>query len=266
MSIYNVNGEKLSVSENKYLDTAVVYQMYADETSTGDMQGGCADGQFIYYAVISSKKIYKYEILTGTLTSSSAISVLDHANSMTYNPDTGKLYVCTMDDAGSIVVVDADTLAYESTIVLTDGTNPVLTSGIAYDRTNHRYVCSYGANYYLFDANFGYLSTFAPERPSGYTFQGLETDGNVIFRPMWMRSNNTNVVAVYDFSGNAIATINVPVSLELEEVMYDWNGNYYLGINRPSTTGWGLWYSGLTEYLNTSAVIQFSQIVSNGNS
>lgn len=259
MAIYDVEGRQ--ISDNGYLDTAVVYPMYEDETSTGNMQGGCTDGQYIYYVVYERKIVYKYEILTGTLTSSAVINTLGHANSMAYNHDTRKLYICTMDDAGSIAVVDAGTLAYESTIVLTDGTDPVLTSGIAYDRQNDRYVCSYGADYYLFDATFTYLSTFTAEYPSGYTFQGLETDGTVIFRPMWLRSANVNVIGIYDFSGNSIATITVPVSLELEDVMYDWNGNFYLGINRPNTIGWGLYYAGLMTYLETSAVMQISQIV-----
>ena len=259
MSLYNYNGE---IIDNPYRSDAVIFQMYSDTAGAkADMQGCCTDGKYIYFAVPDRNTIYKYEILTGTVTSATYTSgALGHANSMTYNPTTEKIYVCTMDSSGTIAVVNSSTLAVESTFVLKDSNNTAITtSGIAYDRKNNRYIASSGNNYYFFDSSFAYVSTMAVVHPS-YTFQGLETDGEFILRPMWDSTNNKNFIGVYDFDGNQIKLTEVPSALEIEDVAFDWDGNYYIGINVPSAVGWKLYYAGIREYINTNAVLTLCQI------
>jgi hypothetical protein len=77
---------------------------------------------------------------------------------------------------------------------------------------------------------------------------------------MWDSSNSKNFIGIYDFDGNQIELTEVPSTLEIEDVMFDWDGNYYIGINVPSAVGWKLYYAGIREYINTNAVLTLCQI------
>lgn len=226
--------------------------LIASDTSAGTVQGACTDGTYIYYVSTGTNKIKKYNLATGELTEVSYTSGLyGHANDLTYNPNTNRIYLTVMDDGAHIAIINPSTLAQESSFVLYgEGGVPIPNHGIAYDRLNNRYIVAnatviegtYGQRYSLFDANFNFVRTIVMPQPETYTIQGIETDGVCIYRALW-NSGHANYIAVYDYEGNYLGTVTIQNTSELEAVMYDWNGNWYLNIN--TSAGGDLYMVGL---------------------
>ena len=261
MAVYDISGNVISdasgsvidIFKSELRDTAWLHQIASD--SDGVCQGACTDGTYIYYASINANKLKKYNLQTGEITAVSYTSGLyDHANDMTYNPNTGKIYIATMDNDAHIAIVNPSTLEEESRFSLlgADG-NPLPNHGIAYDRINNRYVVAnatiiegtYGQRYTVYDDNFNYVKTIVMPAPETHTIQGIETDGVRIYRALWNSAGHIDYVSVYDFDGNYIKTITVPATVELETLMHDWNGNWYMNFYTGSGGGCRLCMCGL---------------------
>jgi hypothetical protein len=81
----------------------------------------------------------------------------------------------------------------------------------------------------LLDSNFQLLKEFTVDHTHSYTYAGIETDGEYIFRLLWDGASNPNAnyLVQYDYDGNLIKQSTVDSTLECESLAYDWNGNWY---------------------------------------
>lgn len=236
--VFDVSGTRIGFDNRQWLDTAVI-NVLPSISVTGVKQGGCTDGTYIYQCSGDSSnytymKVIKYKISDGTYTvvQYNGTPNFGHANDMTYNPNTGYLYVCTMLSDGSIIVLDADDLSYVDTIYLTgQNATAVTVWQFCYDRIANKYYSTSQGNMLVYDSNWNYESTvILPTMPSG-TQQGCETDGEYYYRVLY----NPNKIVVCTLGGVYETTITNPVSGEPETLMYDWDGNYYFsGYNTPS--------------------------------
>lgn len=255
MALYDISGNLLNDTSLFMLrDSAYLNQLLSE--SGGTMQGACTDGEYIYYVYYNTNIIKKYNIKTGEVTSASYTSGLyGHANDMTYNPNTGRIYLTVMDSEAHIAVINPSTLEQIEQFVLYGENGAVQPChGIAYDRIHDRYVVAnattitgtYGQRYTLYDSSFHYVRTIVMPAPETWTIQGIETDGFYIYRALWDDTNDTNYVKVYDYDGNYVKTISVHDSAELETIMQDWNGNWYCNFNTSS--GGALYICGINKY------------------
>lgn len=249
MSIYDINGNVLykpNAVSDLYTDNPSFYRFATD---SGTMQGGCTDGTYIYYIVTSSNKLVKLNIATGEKTTVTYTSGLyGHGNDMTYNPVTNKIYIVTM-DSGIIRIVNPSTLEDEGYITPLDGNgNTVYSSGLAYDRKNNRYIVTTNKYYYIFDASWNYIKSFEYELASRWTYQGVETDGVYVFRPVWVSGTYECNVVVLDMEGEYQTQIVLPTleSKEIETLVNDWSGAWYAIYNGSPA----VYLMGLTKYAN----------------
>lgn len=230
MSIYDVTGNELIMPETFAQNYSESPDFIQFATDSGTMQGGCTDGTYIYYIITSANKLVKMDIATGTKTTVTYTAGLyGHGNDMTYNPVTNKILIVTM-ESGVIRQVNPSTLADEGEIVPLDaGGNIVPSSGLAYDRKNNRYIVSSGDNYTIFDSSWAFIRAFTLAAGSRWTYQGLETDGEYIFRPIWVSGTYECNILVLDMDGNLQTYITLPTlaSKEIETLANDWDGVWY---------------------------------------
>lgn len=239
--VYDINGTAIPFEhEIQWLDTAVITALPTISV-TGVKQGGCTDGTYLYQCSGDSSNysymtVIKYKISDGTYTSVTFNGTpnFGHANDMTYNPITGYLYICTMLDDGSIIVLDADDLSYVETIHITNyGGNPYRVWQFCYDRNLNVYYSSVSAtSICVYDSNWNCIEQKTIADIPTATMQGSETDGTYYYRILY----NPNIINVVDLTtGELVKNITNPVSNEPEAIMYDWNGNYYFsGYKTPS--------------------------------
>ena len=252
MSVYDVYGHDIGGGgsvNSLFLDKAYLFKL----KNLND-QGMCTDGTYIYSC--DGTTVRKSNILTKANTSVSQTSgFFGHANGMTYNPNTGYLYIVTSDSTKSVIVVDASDLSYVETIILykADGTAAAPTQ-IAYDRKNDQYIAAAGSDYRFYDSSFTCVKSF--DANHGGTNQDLETDGQYIYK---CRSSvkSRGIIQVIDFGGNTIKQIDVTGD-EIESVAYDWNGNWYVNTKNSQ----GLYYINFLIDYPMSAVAQLSRIAS----
>lgn len=249
-SAYSKDGTRLSVAYaadgtpitfDDFLDTAVVTALTPMSLS-GIKQGACTDGTYIYQISFTNNQyktgtLVKYGISDGIYTTKTFDETIpfNHGNDMAYNPNTGHIYVAAMSSDGAVIELDTD-LNYVGThyLVGPNGTTYQVW-GLCYDRKTNRFLSEYGTGLAVYDQSFNYLSWFEiPPHPSA-TGQGMETDGDYIYRVTY----NPNLIDVATMEGAYVATIDNPMSGEPETLMYDWaTGKYYVNKNESS----GLFY------------------------
>lgn len=110
----------------------------------------------------------------------------EHGNCMTYNPNTGLIYVAlytntTGDNAGCVYEMDPNTLEYVGKIQIGDGSYNIL--GLGYKEDTNQYImqtdAAGGFSMKLLDANFQIIDDYGPVDPNpGNNFQGLVADGD----------------------------------------------------------------------------------------
>lgn len=238
--VFDVNGNRIPlVTEPQWYDTAVITKL-PTVSVTGVKQGGCTDGEHIYQssgdaANHTYMNIIKYKISDGTYTTAhfDGTPNFGHANDFTYNPNTGYIYICTMESDGSIVVLDASDLSYVETIYITDYSgNPWSVWQIAYDRVNDLYYSPTSTtNLCVFDSNWQCIEERTIADIPSATQQGCETDGTYYYRILY----NPNLINVVKLTGELVKNITNPVTKEPEAIMYGWDGNYYFsGYTTPS--------------------------------
>lgn len=246
MRVYDVNGNPLSSAydvEGRAL--SAVYDVegnllnrivLSDETTITDFytstlvqpQGGCIDDNGNVYACFYSAGImFKHNLNTGAeMQKTFTPEAYGHANGMTYNPNTGYLYLASMNDTGEVFVLNTTDLSLVDTLYAKDSGGAVFNCwNIAYDRTRERFVTMSGGTIYFFDDNFDLISTGAYDPNDWpYTRQDIETDGVYIYA----LSFNPNAIFVFDMSGRLVKQIaNTAFSGEPESMCYDWINNIY---------------------------------------
>ena len=231
---YNVLGDRIPF-DHSFLDNAIVTSL-PSISFAGVKQGGCTDGTYIYQMVFDSTaletgKILKYRISDGSYTTKS-FNVSDipfgHGNDMAYNPNNGRLYVCTMDADGSVIVLDSSDMSYINTVYLKNGSNnPFNVRQFCFNRENNCFYASADAvNLFVYNQQFEYQTTVVlPPHPDA-THQSMETDGEYFYRLTY----NPNYIDVATIEGDFVKTINLSISGEPESIMYNWlNGEFYVG-------------------------------------
>lgn len=241
-SVYEIDGTEIPFSptpQREWKSTAVISALPSVSVS-GTKQGGCTDGTYIYQCSGDSSgysymKVIKYRISDGTYTTVQYDGTpnFGHANDMTYNPNTGYLYVATMLSDGSVIVLDADDLSYVNTIYLTNGSgNAYQVWQFCYDRIHNKYYSSHGnAAILVYDSNWNYERSVTLPTFTSATQQGCETDGTYYYKVTY----NPNRICICTLGGEYVTEIINPVSGEPETLMYDWDGNYYFSKNASSS-------------------------------
>ncbi len=265
------------IGSNDFLDMLYLDFFYSYIPHTDDafhqQQGACTDGTHIWAGWSSPYELLQVGFITlqdSSVPFKEKEWKLGHVNDLTYNPDSNRIYVCAYQEeeyrySGDIAVLDPETLQPETVIHLRRNGEMCPVHGIAYDRIHRQYITatrdSGGRDYAIFDENFEYLHTIRTERNEGYVLQGIETDGCYLYRALCDTAGN-NHIAVYDFDGQFIRLITVPVSgaeLELEDIFYDWHGNWFLNFSdhKNSSGGCTIAYAGLQQNADYKQVSQF---------
>lgn len=231
-SAYDVDGNQIhgGTPVIEWLDTAVVTSLPSISVN-GVKQGACTDGTYIYQIVFNSLSLdggffLKYKISDGTYTTTAFTGTqFGHANDMTYNPNNGHIYVATMESDGSVHELDSGFNIVETHYAIGKSGNAYAVWQFAFDRKTNHFISANGGGMAVYDADFNYLGWFdMPTHPDA-TAQGMETDGDFIFRLTY----NPNYVDVATIAGEYVKTIALPVTGEPEGIMYNWtNGEYYI--------------------------------------
>lgn len=258
MSVYAINGTKIADLAGEKRDTAYMKLISGVQGN----EGACTDGTYVYSASANNSKVYKFNILTRETTSAIVSANLDHANDMTYNPNTGKLYIATMDLEANIAVINPETLEFEEMIVLYDADGETIHRcyAIAYDRVNDQYItgdsATNGKNYSFFNSSFEYIKTITIDRNESYVIQGIETDGKYIYRILSGNVTQPGWIYIHNMDMTYVGKIELPQVGEPEALAFDWNGNWYSSYN----TGY-LYYTGIDRIMSFETAEQFDKIV-----
>lgn len=241
MVVYNKRGDVVwRYDDVHFLDTAIITALPSVST-TGTKQGCCTDGEYIYQTAGDSTnhtymQIIKYKISDGTYTVArfDGTPNFGHANAMTYNPNTGHIYVGTMLSDGSVIVLNPSDLSYVETRYLVNSSGQTYgVSALAYDRTRNCYYTKSSATAFnVYDADFNFLHTIPAAETLSATAQDCETDGRYIYRVTY----NPNYFDVIDIdTGERAKIITNPMMGEPEALAYDWDGNFYAARNTTGT-------------------------------
>ena len=255
-------------SSDDYRDELYTYEIYRENAGNGEthMQGACTDGTYIWVGWSNPCMLIKMCILTREITRIQYAPddwPYGHFNDITYYPAANELFVVARTDektnGGKIVVLDAESLKPKSSFTLRQDGKELAVSGIAYDRLNDFFIFvnrnSGGTGkvvFSFFDSSFHFIRSVVTERREAFSHpQGIETDGKYIYRSLWNYFDR-NAISVYDFSGNFVKLIDVPISgngAELQDIMYDWNGSWYINTAdyHDEIAGSTFYYAGLQE-------------------
>ena len=234
--VYAADGTPIPIEI--FLPTAVLTAL-PTVTVSGNKQGACTDGTYIYQICINTRIGVKYQISDGTFQTFSidASLPINHGNDMAYNPNNQHLYVAAMSADGAVLEFD-NGWNYVTTHYLTNSNgDPVYVWGLCFDQnTNCFYSTSQSGGgiddlMLIYDESFTYIDSILMSNIPTATAQGCETDGEYIYH-IWY---NPNLIHICTMDGTYVTTITNPMSGEPETLMYDWiNDKFY--INRNNST------------------------------
>lgn len=184
-----------------------------------NMQGGCFDGSYAYYAMNSGgdsaqsvTKIFKVDTKTWQVVKVSDEMYISHSNDMAYDPYNNRLIVSWCDiEPDKVGIVDPDTLTLTETKTI-----PQRHFSIAYSADKHMYVAGVSRTYdlALLDDDFC-VQTVLPG-VEGYVKQGLECDDSLIYFLHSAKTDNT--IFVFNWDGSLVTRITVPYGAEGENL------------------------------------------------
>ena len=189
-------------------------------------QGAATDGKYAYFALRQSGDgnavICKYELATGERVAVSDPIYCGHANDMTYDSAKGLLYIAHGQSEGTILtLVDAGTLQVTKQ---TQGI-PKGSGAITYSVSRDIIAISQGGTtLHFLNPDFSLIRSLSRIKP-GYTAQGMGSDEDFIYFPM--SGSADNILDVYDWEGEHVGVITLPIKLESES-MFWYGGNYYV--------------------------------------
>ena len=218
--------------------------------SSTTVQGACVDGDYAYFAFMNGGvcNIAKYDAHSWEYLGKEQIINMGHSNDMTYNSDKDYLVVANNAPYYDVItLVDPDTLAPIKDVEIDEDIY-----SIAYNAKRKCYVVGLSGTYdfALLDSDFKVKKKFDGVN-TGYTRQGGDCDDNYIY---FVQSGGSNLLVVYDYSGDHIADIPMDDSDEVENIFHIGNtfytslyyyGNtlYRIGFNGSSSITYNVSYS-----------------------
>lgn len=231
MSLFSANGSPVysGINADFYFGQSIGLKDLHATTVAGQAQGFCIDDDGNTYTVLyHTGKILKYNLYTGVETVYSfTADAYGHANDATFNPNTGKVYVASMNATGEVYELDpANSMALNRTLYTYDEDgNAVKVWAIAYDRRRSRYI-TFDTTPALreYDNSFNLLTTKTLTSESllsiwPTTRQGMETDGNFLY----LISYDTSQINITDMGLNLVKVLPLSITTEPESMTYDWN-------------------------------------------
>ena len=188
----------------------------ADMNDYATVQGACTDGRYAYFAVQQgSTTILKYDTETWELVDSKEnMSVLGHANDMTYNPKRNWILVANNGpNYNMLYALDPDTLDVVATVTL-----KLDVYSVAYNPEKDIYVVGItgGYDFAILNSKFKQIKRYkGKETP--YTRQGGDCDENYIY---FSQSGGNNAVVVYDYAGKYVGILSMGHSHEVENIFH----------------------------------------------
>lgn len=219
------------------------------------VQGACTDGKYAYLALMNGgATILKYDIKSWEFVEKKKISNVGHANDMTYNPDKGYIVIANNAPYYDILtLLDPDKLEVIKDVQIKEDIY-----SIAYNPSRKQYVVgiSGGYNFAYLDEDFNIIKDEDKVRKleeekqtekykkltdkekeakekatnkvyegvkTGYTRQGCDCDDNYIY---FVQSGGNNIIVVYDYSGNHVATVPMASTDEIENIFHIGNTYY----------------------------------------
>lgn len=196
-------------------------------------QGAVGDEAFFYVinknGLDNQSVIFRYEIESLKWKGMSGIFNAGHSNDMAYNGDKDIIVVAHGQSQGRVLtLVRASDLS-----VLSDVTIEVGASSVSYNARKKQYAFSQGGTTLHFtDDNFKLIRSFSRDQVSGYTVQGMGSDDSYIYFPM--SGSRNNLIVVYDWDGNYVTKLELPLSIESETLFYT-AGEYYVNFNHSGS-------------------------------
>ncbi len=170
----------LSQPDRNLLKVDINFNNYPNDPTFVYLQGGCynnlTDTFILAFVDTSSVNGVLVELDSSFNVIRRSVSLpLGHANDLTFNPNTNKIYVATGNTgayAGKVVEIDAGTLTFSSAITL-DSTPFVWF--ISYDELNDRYFADGSGSLCIYDSDFNLIKMI----PRVYDFIGT---GELIYQ------------------------------------------------------------------------------------
>ena len=192
-------------------------------------QGACSDGTYAYFILKGSADgeaiITKHDLKKGYVVKRSEPIYVFHGNDMTYDSARNLLYIVHGSSEGKILTtVDPETLE-----VVSQSVNIKKGAGaITYSPERDIFAISQGGKSLHFLNSDLKVTKSLSREVLEYTAQGMGSDEDFIYFPMSPKGDNKdNILVVYDWSGNYVATIHLDTDRESES-MFVVDGEYYV--------------------------------------
>ena len=216
------------------------------------VQGGCSDGKYMYQFMISRDSehcvIVKYDLAEQEFVGCSADMPLGHANDGAYNPNNNTIAITHCLDAATnleksnrIYIVDAESLTLVKTYELPK--NELF--AITYNPKTRQYITTSETEMNYWDEEFNLIDTKAIFMTPGWPSQGIDCDGEFVYRLEFLIIKNDqgvtvdmkNNIHINDVkTGEELALIPLNVALESEN-MFMYNGEFYVSCNNRAWSG-----------------------------
>lgn len=210
------------------IKTELIGQVPAD----GDLktaQGACSDGKYVYFVMRNGDdnqaRIFKYNLDPFVFVGKSEIFNGGHCNDLAYCDPEKTVMVVHGSSQGKILTrVKAETLD-----VLGNMDIPVGSGALTYNKNRDRYCISQGGKtFYVATRSFTVELNKTRTDNTGYTAQGMGSDDSYVYFPM--SGSSDNLLVTYDWNGNFVTNITVPIAKESES-MFCVNDKYYVCFN-----------------------------------
>lgn len=202
-------------------------------------QGAASDGRNFYFLNRSAEDgqsvVYKYDMESLQMVAKSAVFDAGHANDATFDFGKNRFIAAHGHSEGKILTpLDPETLEVMDNIDI-----PVGSGAITYNKSKARFAISQGGKtLYVADNDFNVLSSYTRSDDTGYTAQGMGCDDYYVYFPM--SGSEDNILVTYDWTGNFVTIIKVPLALESESMFYS-AGSYYVNFYPGSRKGASLY-------------------------
>lgn len=211
-------------------------------------QGGVVYNGYAYvYHSNSPTGITKVNLKTGEETEYAFD--FSHGNDMTVYD--GKLYICSMNDDGTIHIVDLATMTETGHVDFQIDGVAAPNSGIAYDAVNNRFILKLESeNSFAFaNTSLVYQSSVDIGLIDSATSQGIETDGYYIY---WAKYS-PNELEIFDYDGAFVDSVKIADNNEPEAICKDSNGAWWM-ITNVVSSGWYLDAVQITKNLSVKSI------------